>query len=89
MNVTDGILAPGERFLLWHDSQRGDSEHRFAAWGVVHNRFRHRWFWRNSFFRNESATLSSELIREATRQTYVLWNRRYHAIPNDPWDSRG
>jgi hypothetical protein len=69
----DGILAPGERFLLWH---QGDG-HGSAAWGVVRNRFRKQWRFRNSLFRNESRTLSSELIREATKLSFVLWQRRY------------
>jgi hypothetical protein len=75
-----GVLAPGERFLLWHDGACGKN----AAWGVVRNRFRSQWFFRNSLFRNESKTLSSELIREATRQTFMLWKRRYLALPDEP-----
>ena len=37
--------------------------------------------WRNTIFRNESGTLSSELIREATRTTFEIWARRYGALP--------
>lgn len=71
-----GILAPGERFLFWHTDRAGD-----AGWGVVRNRFRKRWRFRNSFFRNESAALSSDLIRAATDATYDMWRRRYHKLP--------
>lgn len=80
----EGILAPGERFLLWHDDRHFGGTGKHAAWGVVRNRFHGRWYFRNSFFRNESSTLSSELIREATKQTFLLWHRRYHAIPSEP-----
>lgn len=69
----DGILPGGWRFLFWHDGG--------AVWGVCRNRFRKRWRWRNTIFRNESATLSSELIRAATRLTYEVWERRYKALP--------
>lgn len=76
----DGILPPGQRFLLWH--QRIGS----AVWGVCRNmdpvgRYR----WRNCLFRNESTTLSSVLIREATRQTMILWARRYKELPPGEW----
>lgn len=39
--------------------------------------------WRNSLFRNESRSLSSDLIREATRETYMCWERRYKALPTE------
>lgn len=37
--------------------------------------------WRNMVFRNLGAGLSSALIEEATRATYVLWWWRYGAFP--------
>jgi len=37
--------------------------------------------WRCSIFRNEGAGLASELILEAMRLTYELWNDR----PDDGW----
>ncbi len=73
-----GILAPGERFLFWHEGARGN-----AVWGVVRNRFRKRWRFRNALFRNESDTLSSALITEATATTYTCWIRRYLDIPKE------
>jgi hypothetical protein len=79
-----GILAPGRRFLLWHDSGAGDERHRYAAWGVVYNRFKGLWYFRNSLFRNESATLSSSLIREATKQSLLLFAARYKQLPAEP-----
>lgn len=83
----DGILAPGERFLLWHDDALFGGAGKNAAWGVVRNRFRKQWRFRNSLFRNESSTRSSDLIREATRQTFRLWQRRYHCIPDEPLET--
>lgn len=77
-----GVVAPGYRFALWHDGARGS-----AAWGVVRNRFRKQWRFRNSFFRNLSSTRSSDLIREATRETFALWIRRYKALPPEPLES--
>ena len=71
-----GAIGPGWRFALWHDGPRGG-----AAWGVVLNRFRGQWFWRNSLFHNSSGTLSSELVAEATRLTFELWERRYKSLP--------
>lgn len=76
----DGILPPGERFLFWHQSEAGGR----AVWGVVRNRFRGQWRWRNSLYRNESTVRSSDLIRDATRLTFELWERRYKAIPPEP-----
>ncbi len=72
----DGIVAPGERFLLWHEGPSGA-----AIWAVVRNRFRGCWHWRNSIFRNESGTRSSDLIKGATETTLELWARRYRALP--------
>jgi hypothetical protein len=72
----DGVLAPGQRFLLWHEGPRGA-----ALWGVVRNRFRGVHRWRNAIFRNESGTLSSDLIRAATASTYDVWARRYKSLP--------
>lgn len=71
-----GAIGPGWRCALWHDGARGG-----AAWGVVLNRFRGQWYWRNSLFRNESGTLSSTLIAWATLDTYNLWLRRYRTLP--------
>ena len=68
-----GILPGGWRFLLWHDPG--------AVWGVCRNRFRGRWRWRNTIFRNESSTLSSDLVIAATRLTYELWLQRYKGLP--------
>lgn len=76
----NGILAPGERFLLWHEDDAGKP----AIWGVVRNYFRDAWRWRNSIFRNESSTLSSDLIKAATDTTYHLWQRRYLKLPDEP-----
>jgi hypothetical protein len=72
----EGIVAPGERFLMMHEGVNGA-----AIWAVVRNRFRGQWYWRNSIFRNESRTLSSLLIEDATRITYELWARRYGQLP--------
>lgn len=82
----EGILPPGERFLFWHEDLDENLQRRpdlAAAWGVVRNRFRGVWRFRNSLFRNESRTLSSTLIADATRTTYDCWLRRYHAIPTE------
>lgn len=77
-----GVLAAGWRFLLWHEGDAGN-----ALWGVVYGRFRGRWRWRNSVFRNESGTLSSELVRAATVETYELWERRYKELPSVPLET--
>jgi hypothetical protein len=37
---------------------------------------------RNTIFRNESVTRSSDLIAAATLATYLCWQRRYLAIPS-------
>jgi len=71
-----GILAPGWRFLFYRRDSAGA-----AVWGVVRNRFKRRWYWRNSLFRNESAALSSSLIVAATALTYDVWRRRYKSLP--------
>lgn len=74
----DGILPPGQRFLLWHESVGN------AVWGVCRNKDPvGRYQWRNTIFRNESSTLSSTLIREATRQTMLVWFRRYGDLPTE------
>ncbi len=74
-----GTIAAGWRFALWHDGSHGG-----AAWGVLLNRFRGKWYWRNSLFHNASGTLSSSLIAAATVETYELWIRRYHVLPDVP-----
>lgn len=42
---------------------------------------RPRYIWRNMLFRNLGAGLSSELIEEATAETYARWVERYGAMP--------
>ena len=42
-----------------------------------------RFVWRNMLFRNLGAGLSSELIREATNETYSRWLERYGSIPSE------
>lgn len=42
---------------------------------------RPRYIWRNMLFRNLGAGLSSELIRDATAQTYLHWADRYGTLP--------
>lgn len=72
-----GILAPGQRVLLWHEGPIGS-----ALWGAVLNldpvgnlRFR------NSLFRNMSGTLSSDLIKAGTETTFDFWRRKYGDLP--------
>jgi hypothetical protein len=77
-----GILAPGFRGLWWHEGPNGS-----AMWGVVHNRFRGRWRWRNTVFRNKSGTQSSSLIIAATETTFEYWRRRYGSLPPLPLES--
>jgi hypothetical protein len=78
----EGLVAPGSRFLFRHEGSNG-----LAIWAVVRNRFKAPgwdegvWYFRNSIFRNESGTLSSDLIRAATATTYEVWIRRYGALP--------
>ena len=42
-----------------------------------------RFVWRNMLFRNLGAGLSSDLIREATRLTYLCWVDRYGGLPTE------
>ena len=42
-----------------------------------------RYVWRNMLFRNLGAGLSSELIREATQETYRRWVERYGELPEE------
>lgn len=85
----DGLVAPGRRFLLLHEGPGG----RLAIWAVVLNRWKApgwdvgEWRWRNSIFRNESITRSSELIKAATADTYEMWLRRYKELPTVPLTS--
>jgi len=75
-----GFVPAGERFALWHEDDGG-----CAVWAVCRNMDPVGTIqWRNTIFRNESAMLSSELIIDATRTTYELWMRRYHALPSEP-----
>jgi len=39
------------------------------------------WLWRNMLFRNLGAGLSSSLIDEALKATYVAWRKRYGELP--------
>lgn len=73
-----GFVGPGERFAFLHDDGRGGR----ALWAVCRaldpvGAMQ----WRNTIFRNESSTRSSDLIAYATLITYECWIRRYHAIP--------
>lgn len=45
---------------------------------------RARFLWRNMLFRNLGAGLSSELIAEATTETYLQWLIRYGRLPSEP-----
>lgn len=82
----DGFVGPGRRFLLLHDGPGG----RLAIWAVVYNRWKPKgwtegqWRWRNSIFRNETITRSSDLIKAATDDTYELFTRRYTKLPDVP-----
>ena len=42
-----------------------------------------RYIWRNMMFRNLSGSLSSELIKTATMNTYDEWIKRYGAMPEE------
>jgi hypothetical protein len=42
-----------------------------------------RYIWRNMVFRNLSGLLSSELIRSATKATYIAWAHRYGELPSE------
>lgn len=42
-----------------------------------------RYLWRNMMFRNLGAGLSSDLIREATEETYRQWAIRYGSLPSE------
>lgn len=80
----DGFVAPGQRFLLLHEGEQREHDATssgLAVWAVVRNRFRGQYYWRNSLFRNESRTLSSDLIRAATEVSLEIWARRYGALP--------
>lgn len=70
------LLAPGQHLLLWHETRIG-----VALWGVVFNVFKEQFRLRNSIFQNESGTLSSSLIIEATRLTFAWCDRRGIDIP--------
>lgn len=40
--------------------------------------------WRNMLFRNLGESLSSDLIKSATLETYRLWMERYQEMPSEP-----
>lgn len=76
----DEFMASGETLVLWHETEQGG-----AVWGAIHNldpAGNRRW--RCSIFRNLSGDLSSDLVREATRLTYLFWERHYGARPTIP-----
>lgn len=50
--------------------------------GTTDQRVRH--VWRNMLFRNLGESLSSELIKSATLETYRLWMERYQEMPLEP-----
>lgn len=74
-----GFIPPGWRLLLRCRDSKGA-----AIWSACRNVFRKRWRWRNTIFRNESAMLSSDLVRSATRATYAGWVARYSVLPPEP-----
>lgn len=56
-----------------------------AVWACIeHKDPRGKWVWRNTVFRNEGSTLSSDLVREATARTVSYWARRYE-LPTKYW----
>lgn len=72
-----GFVPAGQRFCLLHEDAGGR-----AVWAVCRNMDpTGRVQWRNTIFRNESAMLSSDLIRAATTATFEMWKRRYGAMP--------
>jgi hypothetical protein len=74
-----GFVGPGERFAFLHDV--GDGR---ALWAVCRAMDPVGTMqWRNTIFRNESSTRSSELVAYATLVTYQCWLRRYLAIPDE------
>lgn len=64
------FMPPGTTFVLLTADER-------AVWGVVENRYRGRFYWRVSIFRNTGRRLSSYLIRAATRLTRERWRTRH------------
>lgn len=87
----DGLVAPGRRFLLMHHGtprvEDGVELSGLAIWAIVYGRWKAPgwtegvWTFRNSIFRNESTTRSSDLIRAATAESYALFTRRYTKLP--------
>lgn len=72
---SDQVMGPGKTLLMITPDEN-------AVWGVVYNldaigEYR----WRNSIFRNESPSRSSELVRAATAMTFSAWRHRYGGIP--------
>lgn len=74
-----GFVPPGRRMLLRCADPIGR-----AIWSACHNVFREVWRWRNTIYRNETAMLSSDLVRAATIATYAEWRGRYRALPREP-----
>lgn len=75
-----GFMPPGKCVAFIHVGIKGA-----ALWSAVLNldpigELR----WRNTIFRNESDSLSSQLIIMATRATYLEWTLRYSDLPSVP-----
>lgn len=73
-----GFMPPGRCVVFVHVGREG-----LALWGVVLNldpvgTLR----WRNTIFRNESDSLSSQLVESATFATYLEWTKKYGALPD-------
>lgn len=82
----DGFVGPGRRFLLGHFER----EVLEAIWAVCYAMDPgpgQRYQFRNTIFRNTSATRSSALIIAATDVTYDVFVRRYRALPAEPFTS--
>jgi hypothetical protein len=79
----EGFIGPGRRFLFWHEDAGGA-----AIWAVCYSLDPiGRYQFRNSIFRNESATRSSALIEAATPSSYDVFTRRYGPLPLEPLTS--
>jgi hypothetical protein len=78
-----GFVPGGRRFCLLHI---GEPAHKKAlgraGWAVCYNMDPTGVYqWRNTLFRNETKTLSSELVIAATAVTFDMWRRRYGELP--------
>lgn len=72
----DGFVGPGRRFALWHEDGFGGC----ALWTICYAMdpgTSQRYQFRNTIFRNESRTRSSDLISAATIASYELFVIRY------------